>query len=90
MRIVRVLSALVIVLGAMSLTGGEARAAGLSNPGCGACYYDMGCPVGAAAESSCAAVCGGSFNPYCTWSPFCMGDPNGGGGPMLVCYPNEV
>lgn len=90
MRTVRLLSALVLAMAALSFTGGEASAAGLGNPGCGSCQYDLGCPVGAAAENSCSGVCGGSVNPYCTWSPFCMGDPSGQGGPMLVCYPPEV
>lgn len=89
MRLIRLLSLTVVILGASSLASDELGAANLARPGCGVCHADLGCPVGAAAESSCSAVCGGSSNIYCTWSPFCKG-ASGQGGEMLVCFPNEV
>jgi hypothetical protein len=87
MRLIRLLSLAVVLVGASSLASDELGAANLARPGCGVCHSE-GCPVGPGATTSCQSVCGGSENPYCTWSPFCRGTL--AGGPMLVCFPNEV
>lgn len=89
MRLIRFLSAFVIVFGSLTLTAGDAEASGFGSPGCGACHGDYGCPTGGAAEGSCGVVCGGSSTMYCTFSPLCNGG-TGDGGPMLVCYPPEM
>ncbi len=87
MRPTRVRAMLVVLAGGISLSSSPAEASGASRGFCGVCHSD-GCPTGSAAEGSCQTVCGGSETMYCTWSPFCMG--GGGGGPLLVCFPEEM
>ncbi len=86
MKRIRVLSLAVTLLGGAFLSLPSPLASQTSTF-CGLCYYDLGCPTGAAAETVCDAHCGGSEGPpQCVHNPFCLGHPKGG--PMLVCRGN--
>jgi len=86
MRFIRVLSVFVILAGG-SLISASPSDASVATGFCGVCHQE-GCPTGLSAKNNCQAVCGGSESPYCTWSPFCLGSPDGG--PLLVCFPDDM
>lgn len=87
MRQLRLFSFLAIVLASVSLLSPNEAVAQSSF--CGVCWGEVVCPISEGLrQNQCTSVCGGfdGGGAWCTWSPFCQGDPEGG--VLIVCYGN--
>lgn len=90
MRVIRVFSLVITIIGAMELARPDEVAAAAMNA-CGVCwpYPNPVCPTSGEMETTCITYCGGySYAPFCSSSSMCDYDGVPNNDTIIMCRGN--